>query len=53
MIVNPDVDGHTKTWINRKTPGNTSEKCKKQEPIENQKNTKYRKISYVGARLYI
>jgi len=35
------VDGYTKTEIT----GKYSEKRKKQEPTENQKNTKYRHIS--------
>jgi len=35
-MVNPDVDGHTKTLNHRKIPRKTH---KQQQPTENQKNT--------------
>jgi len=41
MMVNPDVDPHTKTRNHRKTTKN----AKKEQPTENQTNTKYRNIS--------
>jgi len=46
MVVNPDVDGYAKARNHRKN----SEKRKKQQPTENQKNTKHRNISQVCAR---
>jgi len=42
MIVTPDVDVYTETWNRRKALRKTE---KKQQPTENQKNTKYRNIS--------
>jgi len=39
--MNPDVDGYTKTRNQRKTP----RKIKKQQPTENQKNTKHWNIN--------
>ena len=47
MIVNPEMDCCTKTLDYRKK---TQKNAKKQESTENQKNTKYRNITQVGAR---
>ena len=41
MIVNPDVADVYTSWKKRKRP----EKRKKQQPTENQKNTKYQNFS--------
>jgi len=48
MVVNPDVDVYAKTRNHWNTPKN-----KKQQTIENQKNTKYRNLSQVGVRFFI
>jgi len=50
MKVYPDVDFYTKTRIHPKTVQKTSSNPKKQQPIENQKDTEYRNISYMGAQ---
>jgi len=39
MMVNPDVDSYAKT-LNEKSPENNPKKAKKQQPTENQMNTK-------------
>jgi len=48
--VNPAVDVYTTTPNHLKTLQKTSEKRKKQQPAENQKNTKHQNINYVRAR---
>jgi len=45
MKVYPDVDFYTKTRYHWRTVQKTSEKHKKQQPTENQKNTEHINIS--------
>jgi len=46
MKVYSDVDFYTKTRNHRKTLQKSSEKRKKQQPTENQKNTEYRNTNW-------